>query len=403
MIVIRGTINPQPPPPDLAAVGDSITANLGMTSFHWGNALRGAPFNFVLNAGVHSETIGGALARINNSYTASPPGLAGLRLGCVQLREGTNNVAAGNSLASQMSNMDALVSAMLSYAPFLILLSIPPYGDGSAASLVNDYNGYWSSIAAANPARIVYVDDSYPLDAGGGAIRSDCSDDFVHPNQRGTFLQGQAWAADAGLTSFIVNTRLPTATLLSSGADVYPAQPQWISNPLMSGTGGTLGTGFTGQLADGWTIARSAGLVTGVCSKVVDGRGEWQRIVPTGAGGSGADLTIPLTGRAITATDPAYCEILLELRFNSLDTFAAYDFTADVFDSDGTQLCPPSSLLCFNIGSALTKSSVVLRSSIPRDNAASHTGATFRLHFRSEGNSLGSPGSVDVRVPSVRG
>ena len=68
------------PPPALAALmGDSLTdQGYGVTPWHWQNGVAGGVLKTVHNAGVPSETVANMLTRVNNSYTAGSPGMAGL-------------------------------------------------------------------------------------------------------------------------------------------------------------------------------------------------------------------------------------------------------------------------------------------------------------------------------------
>lgn len=389
-----------PPNPNTALVGDSITSSAGMSSFYWINGLKGGPLTVTKNAGIGSETVGGCLARIDNSYTNSTPGLAGLSpLGWVFLRTGTNDVAVGTSIASLQSTYDSLIAKILTYATHCAVMAVPPY---ASSTLPREYNAYLASVCAANPNRLTYVDDCVELRAGDTQIGSYFSDG-VHPNPRGTYTMGVRGAAHSRLSALL--SGYSVSPLTTDAADVYPAKPQWVTNPVMAGTGGTLGTGFTGVMADSWAIART-GSVTGVCSKVAADASDpnqtpWQRVAPSGSGGSGIDITTTLAGRTISTTDPETCEVALEMRFNALNTLVVGDFYAEVKHSDAGLLCPRSYLLCFDAG-VITHASAVLHSSIPRDNSSSHADAQFRLHCLSEQN-LTPAGSFDFRSVSVRG
>ena len=119
-----------------------------------------------------------------------------------------------------------------------------------------------------------------------GKIRTDVFADGLHPNALGAWLLGQALAA-------AIRPRLPVYDLAPfSVYDAWSADNpggNLISNPLMLGTGGSVASasGFSGSVADGWTLARtrsSAAVDSGTvaCSKVArddGGIGYWQRAV----------------------------------------------------------------------------------------------------------------------------
>lgn len=373
-----------------------------MSSFWWINGLLGGPLKIVKNAGIGSEFIAGTLARIGNSYTSGTPGLAGLTpLGWVFLRIGTNDVSTSTPLASVQSTYDSLLAAILTYADRCVVMAVPPY---STSTLPREYNTYLAAKCSTNPSRLLFVDDCADLRSGPDTAIGARFLDGVHPNPGSTYLMGVAGAANSALSALLAQyTGTP---LTADPADVYPVQPQWVPNPVMAGTGGTVGTGFSGQMANGWAIARSGGGVNGTVSKVAAAGGDpnqtpWQRVAMTnGAGGSGIDITTTLAGRTITTTDPATCEVALEIRLNALDTVGLADFYAEVKHSDAGLLCPRSYLLCFDAG--VVSKTATLRSAFPRDNASSHSDATFRLHCLAEQNPA-SPGSFDFRSVSVRG
>lgn len=385
-------------------VGDSITSQPGITPFWWMNGLTGGKLRMIQNAGVGSETLGGTIARIDNSYTAATPGLAGHgTLGLVFLRIGTNNVALGHSLASMQAGYDSLIASILSYAQRCVVLSVPPY---ASDTLPGQYNGYLSSVCAANPSRLLYIDDCVDMRTGD-VQNGSYFVDGVHFNSLGTITAANAAVASSGLQSWLGNYS-PFA-LVTDPAAVYPAQDQWVTNPTMTGTGGTKGAGFTGSLADSWSIAGVGGTPpTGVCSKVAaDGadanQTTWQRVaISTFGNSSSFQVTTALSGRTISGSDPNTLDVGLELRLNSVDTLAACNWRIEVQDSSAGLLCPPSYLNSQDVGT-LTQSSVIVRSAIPRDNTHSGVSATLLIYCQSLNGGAGPYGSFDFRSVGVRG
>lgn len=397
-----------PPNPNTAIVGDSITALEGVSPFFWMNGILGAPLRLVLNAGVGSERVQGTVARIDNAYTASPPGLSGLKqrgLGWVFLRIGTNDAAIDIPLATVDGDYDTLIAKILGYADRLVIMAVPPLSTNS--TLPREYNEYLAAACAANPTRMLFIDDCYELRTGPDNQIGSFFQDGVHPNGIGTLNMGRRGAANANLRAFLANTT--RFAPVKDAADVYPATQQFVPNPVMAGTGGTVGTGFTGTVADSWTIERAAleGLATATLSIVAAEQGDtnqtpWQRVAIINGGGSssGIDAKTHLTFGSITSTVPDRAEVAVELRFNALDTFACADFTMSVVNAVGdNQLFAGVKLACFNDG--LLNERMILRSAMRRIDFADETDVLFYLHALTYGN-VGSPGSYDFRCASVR-
>ncbi len=382
-------------------VGESTTALPGMSSFWWINALHGGPLAMLQNLGVGSETIQGCLARINNSHTDTPPGLAGLApMGWCFLRVGGNNAFIEQPFSAVAADFASLIAIILTYCTRIFVFPVQPLYTNTPYP--NDYNANYAAVCAADPTHLTYVDDCALMHTGD-IQDSQYFADGIHFNGLGVYTAGITGAADATLTSLLA--QYTASPLIKTPAPAYPAQPQWVTNPLMSGTSGTVGTGFTGVMADGWEIARTGG-VTAVCSKVAADADDpnqtpWQRIAPTGAGGSGIDITTTLAGRTITATDPATLEVVIEIRFNALNTFVLFDFYCEVKHSDAGLLSPRAYLNCS--GAGVVTQTAVLRTAIPRDNASTHADAIFHLHCGSEQDHSPNNGTVDFRCVSAIG
>lgn len=397
-----------PPNQNVALVGDSITAFEGVSPFFWSNGIVGAPLRVVLNAGVGSERVNGTVARIDNAFTASPPGLAGLStigLGWVFLRIGTNDADIAIPLATVDGDYDTLIAKILGYATRLVIFAVPPLYSNS--TYPREYNEYLATVCAANPTRMLFVDDCSELRTGPDTQIGSYFQDGVHPNGIGTLNMGRRAAANANLRAFLAgNVRFP---LVTSAADVYPTTAQWVPNPVMAGTGGTVGTGFTGTVADSWTIHRygEEGLATGTLSIVSADQGDinqtpWQRVAIINGGGSssGIDAVTELVFGTISTTSPERGDVALELRFNALDTFAAFDFTLLVTNVVGDDvLFAGAKLACFNAGVVTER--VILRFGFRRTDFNVDTDAKLTLHCTTYGN-VASPGSYDFRCVSVR-
>ena len=156
---------------------------------------------------------------------------------------------AGNSNAN---NNGQWLLATASGTQFTITNSTLAAGTGGTAT--NTQSAAWGSDAAGNS----YVQDQ------------------VHPTPAGASVMGKI-LADA------ISPRLD-----GSDAYLFPAHngdgASGIYNPMMLGTGGTLSTGGTGNVADKWTCYVNSGTLAYTASKVArtDGiLGEWQQFAFT--------------------------------------------------------------------------------------------------------------------------
>lgn len=396
-------------------VGDSLTdKNLGLnwSPFFWINGLAGGGLQNVANAGVSGDTVQMMRARINNRYDDANRGLAGLgRIGVVFFRGGTNNARSGTTPSSITPLYSDLFDQIAAYTDLVILLSCPPIGptEGNYAAenaLTIQYNQILHDYAAANPAKFKYIDDSSALrNPDGSQISGSFGPDGVH-NVGSTTTQ-EGLTAYGLMGSRIAAWNFPNG-LATTSADVYPTQPQWFTNPTMQGTAGTMGTGFTGQVVTGLSIAGNGAGSTAVCSIVAADAGDanqtpWQRVAPTQVTKTGAGEAIQiysvLNGRTITATDPVTMELSFEIRMNAFDTtwFNAFKLfvqgSVDVLTAD----CE------LKIGGGPLTKRVVVRAKLPKPNANASTFAHMYLNVPIANNNTGSMGSFDFRCITIRG
>lgn len=410
-----------PPSERTALMGDSLTTHLlgyNWSPFWWANGIAaGGALKLVANAGISGNTIGDMLARVNNAYTDATPGLAGLgTLGRIFLRAGTNDCRAQTPWASVSSDALALLTALKALCTGkIIILSVPPVGptEGSYAAVnavTLTYNTGWAALAAADPTRLLFVDDSANLRDGSGAQLSGYFNaDGIHNDGRATWKEGVDLAADTGFIAEMAGYPSPLST---DPADVYPAQPQWNDNHIMAGTGGSVGTGFTGQVANGYGVGGYGSGYTGTVSIVAadvsdPNQTPWQRVAPTQVPytGAGEAITISktLTGRTITSVDPAEMDITVEVRFNAFDTNYFRWSRIQIYGSTSNQPLFPDLDLKMG-GEIITHASVVKRIAMPRlSGGGSESGMYLRWELSTRAAHTGSMGSFDFRCFTSRG
>lgn len=393
----------------VALMGDSLTTHLlgyNWSPIFWWNGLLGGKLQVVANAGVAGDTVANMLSRVDNSYATG--GLAGLSpLGFIQFRGGTNDARNNTSITSLATTYTSLLNNLKSKCEGpVIILSVPPIGPteanfATANSRTQEYNTWLQNFAATNSG-FIYVDDSANLRDGAGAQLSGYfNSDGIHNDGRATWRQGVDAAAILAPYINAYNYPSPVST---SAADVYPTQPQWVPNHLMSGGG---------SVATGWSIGGYGSGFTQTTSIVAADAGDsnqtpWQRVAPTAVGytGSGEALLITsaLNGRTVTASDPTSWDIIVEIRFNAFDTRPFKWSRIMVFSVGSSQ--PISYDLDLKLGgeASITHSSVVCRHKMPRmtfNNEAS--GISLRWEWATRFAYTGSMGSFDFRCFTVRG
>lgn len=397
----------------IALVGDSLTdkvANRNWSPFWWTNGLAAVGGQkLVFNAGVNGETVGQMLSRINNLYTNSSPGLAGLSpLGIVYIRAGTNDARALTSIGTLSSTYTSLLNAIKAYCDKVVILSVPPMGstepDFATKNTIGiSYNNWLATFAAGN-SDFVYVNDNINTRNPDGTIVAQYfAADGVHNNGRGTWRQGVDGAA--ALSSLYAGYGY-TSPLVTSPTDVYPTTQQLITNHLMTGTSGTAGTGFTGQVANNWTIAANGDSIVGTVSKVAADGGDpnqtaWQRITPTQVTTSTGQESIRMTSALAVATATATSnaiEVIYEVRFNSFNTNYFTMLRASITTTTA-QIISPVEL---KFGGEILSPTLTVRCAYPRSDAGALSTPVFQLDAVIGANNTGSMGSFDVRNITAR-
>lgn len=397
-----------------ALMGDSLTTHLlgyNWSPFFWINGLaaRGA-LKLIANSGVSGNTTSQMLARVNNLWSDASPGLAGLGdLALAIVRSGTNDARAAVSAASFASTMAALVDACHTYSSRVILLSVPPIGspEGSFAAknaLTIQYNTELAAIAAARSAWCTFVDDSRLLRDEDGSQLPGYFGDGIHNNGAATYVEGTTAAGDLAELFDSFNFSSPLTT---SAADVYPSEPQYVTNPVMAGSVTVTGS-FPGQRASNWSIGNNGSPITGSLSLVAADVGDenqtpWQRIDPTEVFRNGAGqsirITSALSGPTITDSYPARWDLMMDLRLNAFDTSYFSMVRAWIQGNTGTKI---SSDLDLKMGGGPITQQLTLRHAMPRIGMSAQASATLYIDLPISASFAGEMGSIDFRCVSAR-
>ncbi len=331
--------------PHAVIVGDSLTAHQtelispngavhGVRGyFSWLQVRLGFPFNYTVgntgaaatkgdNKGISGDTTTGVLARLQADVLDRRPDI-------VFVWCGTNDINSGASYATVTSNLNTIYQRILDQGATVIAVPVTPRNaaagtDWAGASQRRTHLAvnHWINRKAQETQGMLLIDPctiwTDPTSANGDA-RSGFSTDGVHCSPTGGYWMGEAAVATLG------GLIRPIQQVAVSQYDQYDAtynpSGNLLSNGLLTGTGGTVGTGASGTVATGWQLSRSSGShVTATGSKTTrsDGLpGDVQQIVLTVNGsGSGTGIvnfaTSPssvTTGLAAGAWVEGSCEI----------------------------------------------------------------------------------------------
>lgn len=259
----------------IAVFGDSITyvyhdrsnwtanyVNYGANGyFNWANALLGAPFELVIGG------FGGITAAVAYSTYLNADVLSQDVDYCF-VQMGANDVDGSNTYAGTVADLKKIYDAIEAAGIQLITSTImPQYSTGTTA------------LSAANALILVNVNEwikNYSLDRGYLCV------DFY-----GVLVDPDSTAAEP-ISGILSDTKHPTTTAairmgrlvhdtLKNVIPRYPAlyrgntrpAAEVLPNPALRGSGGTAGTGATGDVAAGWAVARVSGDNTVTCTSDV--------------------------------------------------------------------------------------------------------------------------------------
>ena len=393
------------PPATVAFVGDSLTdPSYNVSPWYWALGVCGGVLAPIINAGVSGNTYANIQSRIDNAYTNASPGLGSApeALGWVFLRAGTNNARSAAINGTTQGQIDALIASCLTYAARVVLFAIPPLGGAEAANnaRVPAYNAYLAS--KANGSTVFFVDGTAGLYTGAdqnGAYFSD----GIHFNSAGTMRCGLD--EGAALASLLSGYASPVDSAAASSTT------QWHPNPQNVGAGGSIGTGFTGTLPNGYSISRNGASHAAACSIVASSDANptpWADIAPSAFGATGG-IRVALTpaGRAVGSSDPGPLDVVVEVRFVGFDCTKITDFRTWLQCPSGNRLFGSGAntedlKLSVGIDTALTQT-VVLRAKLKRATASSESAPTLYVDLRSAGAASGSMGSVRMRCFTIKG
>lgn len=252
-----------------------------------------------LNAGVSGQTYLQILAR--STY------LATLDCDIIVIDCGTNDVGSTDAPTIQATR-ESLADYYLSLGKIVILLPILARGTSSWASgsqsrkRANYINRLTRTFCNSRRNCFFFDWNASWVDmtqATDTIMKSGYSDDDIHFVPKGAYYVGKAFAA-------FLATILPAAQPRVFGVDDQDDATDnptgnLLTNPFLTGTGGTNGTGSSGSVADSMRVERNSGGSSVVNSKETrsDGRGYYQVMTFT-LSGSAVDIFYFRTNTANT-------------------------------------------------------------------------------------------------------
>jgi hypothetical protein len=413
---------PPPSPPDYikappagvsnlaALIGDSNTEHsFRATQAYWRNGLLGGVLDLRANSGKSGVGIVDLLTQVDELYTnGANAGLQGLPpLGWVILQFGTNGWRGATVVDSTMrSQFTTLVNKLKLVAEHVVIITMPPAG-GVATAKAAGYpvvRAYFQEFVLADTSNRTHLIDGWGdvIDASGNIIPVHWLVDEYHPSGAGSLRVAQTEKAQ--FEALFALQGYGRAPLVTDPADVYPAQPQWISNPTGAGNV-SFGGGWSGNLPTGWSISTNGSGIGGTTAIVLADVGDpnqvpWVRITPT-TQSNFAQIYLGFTasGRTITTTDPSELEQLVEVRFNGMTRFNMLEFW--IQNNSGNKFVQTAYLKWGEtIGAFET---AVLRQRYYRGSGVAGGTPQGVIYIHSVVAGSGDVGYVDVRCPSFRG
>lgn len=274
--------------------------------FNWVQNFLGFPFiheiivdpnsnvTYSDNYGIGGDTTDNMLIRVDSVISQSKPDF-------IFFNGGTNDIQTGRTYDEVVSDLEGIFTKILNNGIGLFVLPIFPRGDSNDWTTQQKRDTHlavnkWIMEFCQRNNNILFLDVYEILvdrtDTVNGDIIGSYTTDDLHFNGIGAGLIGKEVADQLSSIFGKFNPQL-----ISTAADRYSVDNPYgniIANGLLYGTGGTAGTGVTGDVADSFSISREGGSnITGVASKITDPSDSsfpMQRITVTTTGASGIEF-----------------------------------------------------------------------------------------------------------------
>jgi lysophospholipase L1-like esterase len=313
--------------------------------YGWINNYLNRAFTLVYNGGVSGDKTSDILLRVPNVIASSAAW-------CI-VDGGINDSSAGTPVATIVANLKSICDQLVAAGISVIYLSCGP-NSGQYSNVQNINEQMQEYILGSNTS--LYYADTFsatvnPTDSTG-AWAAGMSDDGTHPSAKGARVYGQV------LSSMLSKFLAPGIKLVNTVVNSYvldSTQKQVLTNPLMTGTTGTItGTGASGTAATGWTGGTAGGTLTSTWLAGVtrsDGIGFDQQVTVAAGAGSASSISLRQQGiqsrfaigdtvyssMALTATgmvgvQAIYMQMQYAIDGTTYYAWSCYQTTATVFD-----------------------------------------------------------------------
>lgn len=304
--------------PMLAAFGDSMTArdssvaanginfnNHGFENWLRVRSRQRIDFKSANNFGVSGNTTAQMVARLPNVAASGAP--------LIRFLGGTNDANSGVEVSVTFANYQKIFDTLreLPTTKLILVYAVPPRSTWQDTSLavpgaakILQYNAWLADYCARN-SKMLFVPGTYTAwDDGAGNPKPGYTEDGVHQTSQGAFhlsvpvldtLDSKALLPFAGW----LDARDPLVLFDGSAAP----EGNKFTNPGLTGTGGTRGTGVTGTVADGWSVSTSiASGQTGTVAASIEGTGTVRKQVIDFASRAGVSESIVMSQTILAST-----------------------------------------------------------------------------------------------------
>lgn len=263
---------------------------------HWANAMSGAQWEIIRNAGVAGNNTAQCLARVDTEVIPYAPTACEV---CI----GTNDLVPGAQIENlpqdqTLKNIEAIYKKLRNAGIWVRAYSVLPRAGLNATQAarileINEFiRKYWSANAGGE-----YVDIfTKTVDPTSTVIapRSGILGDGTHPASVGAFTIGQIVAPYLSSARWVANSVLPCS--VAQDYAINSAVAQYVRNPLCTGTSGTLPSGNTGSAPDHFTAFTTAGVsTTHSIAANADGVGNYHQLAITASAAASPNNQITLS------------------------------------------------------------------------------------------------------------
>jgi len=353
--------------------------------FFWANALSGAQWRVIRNAGVAGNNTAQALARVDSEVIAYAPTACDV---CV----GTNDIAPGAQITTlpqwqTLGNLAAIYDKLRKAGIWVRAYSVLPRSGFDAAYAaraleINDFiRSYWSKYSGGEYIDIFTGVVDYT--SSTCAPKAGLLTDGTHCGNVGAFTIGKLIAPYLSSSRWAFNSILPSS--VAQDYAVNNAVAQYARNPMCTGTGGTLQSGNTGTAPDHFTAFTTTDVTTvHSVADNADGVGKYHQLAITASAAAAPNNQITLSSIPDGTTFQVVGQVTIVSGATSLAGVGLQ------FVKTGTEALSAEVLFGATSGGSLpiTSDTTITYRSMPitKYPGDTITGLYFRSHFNAAGS-----------------